>query len=63
MKGRMRFDTQNPFPSVVAGREEGSFSSCTPSCHASCRLDRTVTLRGTEEMKWLGMERNSSSVQ
>ena len=34
-----------------------------PSCHASCRLDRTVTLRGIEEMTWLGMVRNSSSVR
>jgi Domain of unknown function (DUF4277) len=34
-----------------------------PSCHSGCRLDRTVILRGTEEMKWLGTERNSSSVR
>ena len=35
----------------------------SPSCHASCRLDRTVTLRGTEEMTWLGTERSLSSVR
>lgn len=34
-----------------------------PSCHPSCRSDRTVTLWGIEEMTWPGTERNSSSVR
>jgi hypothetical protein len=38
-------------------------ATAPPSCHASCRLDRTVTLRGTEEMTWLGTERSLSSVR
>ena len=57
-----RFDTRSDTEVVLhAHREWGRRDP--PSCHASCRLNRTVTLRGIEEMTWLGTERSSSSVR